>query len=227
EAERDVVVPGTPQSVELRSLAEGNRRTGVAATLPDAEAQVLAVAHGLQVGELAAVDEQQDTGVAEAERREPRQLRAEAERELWPGHDRVDACRRREVVLRQGAVGVLGERRRERLDRLGPDRQPGGGAVAAVPLEVGRARTERAVEVEGRHRPARALPRAVGARDQHHRSVVALDEPRRDDPDHALVPLLAGDGVAAPAPAALRPRLDLLDGFSQDALLDRLSLAVE
>ena len=44
---------------------------------------------------------------------------------------------------------------------------------------------------------ARALPAPVGAGDQDDRPAVALDEPRGDDPDHALVPVRAGDDVAA------------------------------
>ena len=61
----------------------------------------------------------------------------------------------------------------------------------------------------------------------HDRPVVALDEPRRDDADHAFVPALAGDDVAAMAALRLRPLLDLRDRFAQDALLDRLPLAVQ
>ncbi len=70
--------------------------------------------------------------------------------------------------------------------------------------QVLRAGAERAVQVERRQRAARALPVAVAAGDQDDRPVEALDEARGDDPDHALVPVLAPDHVAAPA--ALRAR---------------------
>ena len=83
------------------------------------------------------------------------------------------------------------------------------------------------MQVERRDRAAGALPLLVAARDQDDRPVVALDEPRGDDADHALVPALARDDVAAAAPAALGPRLDLRDRLAQDALLDRLALAVQ
>ena len=43
---------------------------------------------------------------------------------------------------------------------------------------------------------------------EHDGPVEALDEPRRDDADHALVPVLAPDDVAAPLRRSLRPGLD-------------------
>ena len=119
------------------------------------------------------------------------------------------------------------ERRRERLDPLGLDRQPRGGAVAAEAQQMAGARAEPGVQVERRHRPARPLPLAVGAGDDHDRPVVALDEPRGDDADHAFVPTLARDDVAAPAAARLGPRLDLVDRLARDPLLDGLPLAVQ
>ena len=78
------------EAVELPAEAEGDRRAGGAAAVGDAKAKVLPLADGLQVGELAAGDEQVDAGVAEPERREPLQLPAEAERERGAGDDRVD-----------------------------------------------------------------------------------------------------------------------------------------
>jgi hypothetical protein len=83
------------------------------------------------------------------------------------------------------------------------------------------------VLVERRHGAAGALPLAVGARDHHDRAVVLLDQPRGDDADHALVPALAGDDVAATTTPRLRPRLDLVDRLAEDALLDHLPLAVQ
>ena len=57
--------------------------------------------------------------------------------------------------------------------------------------------------------------------------MVALDEARGDDADHALVPVRAGDGVRAPGSLLGRPGLDLGDGLAQDPALDRLALAVQ
>ena len=109
----------------------------------DAEAQVLAVADRAEVGELAAVDEQRHARVAEPERREPASSAARPSVQLRARHDRVDARHRLQVVVGQHLVGVRGERRGERLDALGLDRQAGRGAMAAEALEVRRARGER------------------------------------------------------------------------------------
>ena len=57
--------------------------------------------------------------------------------------------------------------------------------------------------------------------------MVALDQPRGDDPDHALVPALPRDDVAAPRAPGLGPGLDGLDRFPRDPLLDRLPVAVQ
>ena len=67
----------------------------------------------------------------------------------------------------------------------------------------------------------------VGPGDQDDRAVEALDEARRNDPDHALVPVLAPDHVAAAALLRLGPRLDLGDRRSQDPVLDRLPVLVQ
>ena len=55
----------------------------------------------------------------------------------------------------------------------------------------------------------------------------ALDEPRGDDADDALVPVLAREDVAAAARSRSRQRLDERDRLPQDAVLDRLALAIQ
>ena len=50
---------------------------------------------------------------------------------------------------------------------------------------------------------------------------------RRDDADHALVPALVGEDVAAPALLRLRPFLDLGQRLAQDPVLDALPLTVQ
>ena len=124
-------------------------------------------------------------------------------------------------------VGVRGERGGERLELVGPDREPGGGPVAAEPLEVTGAGGEAGVEVEARHRPARALPAVAFACDQHDGPAESLDEPRGDDADHALVPALAPHHVGAAAALLRRPGVDGSDGLAEDPLLDGLAVAVE
>ena len=85
---------------------------------------MLALADGLQVGELAAGDEQRHARVAEPERRQPTQLVGERERARAAGDDGVDDERRRQVVVGQHGVGVRGERRRERVDVSGRIERP-------------------------------------------------------------------------------------------------------
>ena len=139
--------------------------------------------------------------VAEPERREPLELGAEVERErLAPGTIASTVVDRREIVVGEVLVGVGGERLGEGVDALGPDREARrrrGGRRSARGARSRRAsppcRSKAGIE---RPEPFQS-PRRPG--DQDDRAVVALDEPRRDDPDHALVPVLAGDDVPAPA----------------------------
>ena len=177
---------------------------------------------------LAAGHEQGHVGVAEPERRQPLELAGEVERERRRGNDRVDPRHRGEILLGDLALRVGGERRGERLELLGPDRQAGGGTMAAEPLQVLGARRETGVEVEARHRSPGALPALALAGDQDDGTAEALDEPRGDDPDHALVPALAPDDVCL---RRLRcsggPGLDGRERLAQDPLLDRLAVAVE
>ena len=95
-------------------------RAGGAAAIGDAEAKVLPVTDGLQVGELAAGDKQVDAGVAEPERREPLQLPAETERQRRAGDDRVDRASPGELVVGQDA-----RRRRRRTPPRARRRCPG------------------------------------------------------------------------------------------------------
>ena len=122
------------------------------------------------------------------------------------GHDGVDG--------RHAAAGRRPRARRPRATAnasanasscSGCDREAGRCAVAAEPLEVVRARREAAVEVEVGNRAARSLPAVTAPRDEHDGTVEPLDEPGGDDPDHALVPLLAPEDVARGEPRLRRP----------------------
>jgi hypothetical protein len=99
--------------------------------------------------------------------------------------------------------------------------------VAAEALEVLGARGQACVEVERRHGAARSLPRVLAPGDHHDRPVEPLDEPRRDDPDHPLVPVGAGEDVRPPPLLFLGPLLHRRDGLAQDPVLDLLPLAVQ
>ena len=134
---------------------------------------------------------------------------------------------RAQVVLAEREVADRREGLGEGLDVLRLDRETRRRRVPAPALEVARALAQPVVEIEARDRAPRALPVAVGAGDQHDRPVVALDEPRGDDADHALVPAGAGDHVGAATPALLGPLLDRLDGLPQDPLLDGLPVAIQ
>src|SRR5439155_20284425 len=84
EPERHVVATLPAKTIEVAAHAEGDRRARVAAVLPHAKPEMLAVSNRSEVGELAAVDQQGHPGVAEAERREPGELGSKSEVQLRP-----------------------------------------------------------------------------------------------------------------------------------------------
>src|SRR5262249_5583208 len=105
---------------------------------------------------------------------------------------------------------------------------PGGGPVAAEPLELSGACTERSVQVERGDRPTRAFPGSiVVARDQDDGAVEALDEAGGDEADHAFVPVLPPDDESAPAAPILGPGLDRSSSLAEDCLLHGLTIAIE
>ena len=100
-----------------------------------------------------------------------------------------------QVGGREHRGGVRDERRAERVDAVARDRQPGGGAVAAVAQQVGARGIEPAEQVESRDRPARAGALVAVECDQHRGAMMALGDPRGDDPDHARMPTVGGEHV--------------------------------
>ena len=86
---------------------------------------------------------------------------------------------------------------RNRSSRADFDLESGGRPVAAVAQQVLAAGLQPAEQVERRDRAARSRARpAVGVEGDHHRrAVVALGDPRRDDPDHAWMPVRSGEHV--------------------------------
>ena len=66
--------------------------------------------HGVERSELAVVDEQRHARVAEAERREARELLRELQAEIGAADDRVDRDPRPQVLVAENRVGVLGKR---------------------------------------------------------------------------------------------------------------------
>ena len=190
---------GALKAVELRALAEGDRGAAVAALLADAEAEVLSLADRARPGRLDARDEQRRLGVAEPERRQTVELLREVERQRACRHDRVDRRerargRRRRAPRRRGARTLPRTRSscssaivRPAAARWPPKRSRCSAQAARPPW-----RSKSEIE-----RPEPFQPSPLRG-DEHDRPVEPLDEPRGDDPDHALVPALVPEDVAAP-----------------------------
>ena len=173
----------------------------------DAEAEVLAVADRRELGEPQPGASRVGAGLPSPNGASRAELRAEVEREIG-----CRARRRRRSTSRGSrsassstARGVSRERLGERVDVLRPRsraRRRRGGRPSA------RAGSEHAPSAAWRSkrgdRAAGAFPVAVRARDEDDRAVVALDEPRGDDADHALVPVGAGDARRRGGRAARR-----------------------
>src|SRR3989441_3093346 len=227
QSEGDVVAAGALEAVELRAEPEGDRARPRPLLVDHAEAQVLALPDGGEIGQPAGGGEKGHAGIARAERRKPLELRGELEGEDAARDDRVDPRHGLEVGLAEHLLGPRREHLRELVQALGADGEAGRGPMAAEALERLGAGCERRVEIERGDRAARAFPVPVAAGDEDDRPVEALDESRGDDSDHALVPALVGEHVCPPAPPSLRPRLHLLERTAQDALLDRLPVAVQ
>ena len=203
-----------PERDAARARAAGGER----------ERHVAALAHRTRVVQQGAGHEQRRLRVAHPERGEPLELLRQVEVQDVAGHDRVDALTRDEVFGRQHRRGVLDERRPERLDPPARDRQTGGRAVPAVAQQVGARRLEPAEQVERRDRAARARALLAVERDQHRRAVMALGDPRGDDPDHAGMPAVGGEHVGG---RSRRRRGHLRLGLEQDPRLDVAPLDVD
>ena len=149
-----------------------------------------------------------------------------------PGHDGVDPRHGREIGVPERGVGVRGERLGERLEARASAASPRsrGRRPRDVRRSGGGARSRRRAPRAGRRTESSGRSpstRSPVARDQHDRPVEPLDEARRDDADHALVPVVAPDDVATAAAPGLGPRLDLRDRRAEDPVLDRLTVAVQ
>ena len=143
------------------------------------------------------------------------------------GHDRVDPLDRDEVLGTQHRRGVRDERRAERVDAPARDRQPRRRAVAAVAQQVGARRVEAAEQVERGDRAPRARALVAVERDEHRRPVVALGDPRGDDPDHAGMPAVGGQHERGGVGAGGARLGDLPLGLEQDPRLHVAALDVD
>ena len=150
---------------------------------------------------------------------------ASSEPQRVAGRDRVHALGGDEVGRGERARGVGDERLAEGLDAVAGDRQPGGGAVAAVAQQLVGARLEPGEQVEAGDRAARARALVAVERDQHGRAVVALGEAGGDDADHPGMPALGREHVRGGARAALLAQQRL--GLEADARLDVAALRID
>ena len=118
ELRRDGAVPAVLLQPERDVVAPARRRRSSCLPMPNAIAEpasrprwrtrnrrCLPSPTRREVGKLAAVDEQRHARVAETERREAAELRAQLEPELRAGHDRVDLRDRPQVVVGEHRVG--------------------------------------------------------------------------------------------------------------------------
>ena len=119
------------------------------------------------------------------------------------------------------------ERLAERLDAVWVDRQAGSCSVPAESLEMLRAGRERAVQVEAPDGAPGAFPPVLGFRDQDHRAAETLHEARRDDADHADVPVRLCEHVPAPPPLARWQGLDQRGRLAEDPVLHPLPVPVQ
>ncbi len=89
---------------------------------------------------------------------------------------------------------MCGQRLAKPVDLAPVELEPGGRSMPAVAVEMLRAGVERGQQVEALDAPPRALGPPVPVDCEHDRgTLVAVDEPRGDDPDHAGMPAFAGD----------------------------------
>ena len=161
----------------------------------EAEAGVLALPHRPHVADPGRGDQQPHARVAHPERRQLPQLLGQLEAEADAADHRVDPLGPPQVLGPEHRGRVGGERLAEGVEVLGPQlrarRRPGG--RRSPPGAPSRPRAPPAGRSRGCCGPSRALRPRRRARSTTDRPVVALDQPRGDDPDHAGVPALAGE----------------------------------
>ena len=194
ELHRDVERSRPRHLIEASVHSKGDPE-GTPAAASEAEPGVaLALPHRPHVAEARPADQQPDTRVAVAERRQPRQLSGDVVAEALAPDDRIDLLGPHPGRLRQRLRDTGGEGPPEGLDPAGFDLEPCSGAVAAVAQQMLRAVVERGQQIEPRDAARRAAAPALAVEsDQNDGPEVALDEPRGDDAHHPRMPVLAGE----------------------------------
>ena len=187
------------------AAAEGHAaRAGAAGA--ERERDVAALAERLRVGHRRRRDEQRDrrgcpcrTGRAAGA---PRPGPATARR---PGRRRRSGPRGTRSSGESTSAACSRNASRKASTSDAGDRQARRGLVAAVAEQVPGARVQAAEQVEGADRAAGAAALLAVERDQDRRPVVALGDPRGDDPDHAGMPALRRPAPARGPRDARRP----------------------
>ena len=128
--------------------------------------------------------------VPDPERREAPEAVHEPRRDLPEPQAPVDPEARPQVVRRQAIVGPGRHRLPERRDPRSLHRQAGRHPMAAESDQVRRAGVERAQDVERRNAAARAVRLVAVRAEDDRRTMVRVDQFRRDDADDAAVPAL-------------------------------------
>ncbi|HEX3238696.1 MAG TPA: hypothetical protein VHR18_01010 [Solirubrobacterales bacterium] len=180
-----------------RGAAEGDAERPVAAAV-EAEARVLALLpHRPHVADLGRGNHQPHPRVAHPERAQLAQFLGQVEPEPDPADHRVDPLGPPQVLGSQQRARVGRERGLERLDVFGADRETRGRPVPSKALQVLGASLQCRQQVEAGDATPTPPPHPLFIEGDHdHGPVVALDQPRGDDPNHAGMPTLAGEDVA-------------------------------
>ena len=135
------------------------------------------------------MEQEQRARVAEAVGREEIELVGEPEGQLAAGGDGFDRGDLAEVVGAEALAGIAGERLGEAGDVGGAQLEPTSGAVTAVGHQAIGAGRHAGQQVEGRDAAPGAPGHTLGLAQQDRRPAGLLDDPRRDDADHAGVPV--------------------------------------
>ena len=172
--------------------------------------------------DLGAVKQQQGPRVAEPVGLEEVELVGEAQRELVAGGDRLDGDEAAKVVGAEALVGVAGQCLGKARDVVGLEAQTTGRLVPTVGEQAVGAGRHAGQQIEGRDAAPRTFGDTIGLAEQDGGPAGLIDHARRDDADHALVPVGARQHDRGRQWIG-QPR----KGLAQDDRLDLLAFGVQ
>jgi len=152
----------------------------------------MAAPHGLGMDDANAGKHEARLGVARAKGRQPDDVVDQLTLGRGDGERPVNRQFRNQVLAAEPIAEPLGQKRLQGIELLHRDRETRRHRMAAAVDQQPRLarRNHRRTEWQPGDRAARAPANAVRQRDDTGRSLIALLEPRRDDPDHPRVPIL-------------------------------------